>query len=78
MNPDSRFLGVGLFKIGFVGGTATGFGFAIGPFGNVLVSRFGIRAPVVLGVLMMTVAQELASIATQYWQLLLSQGIMFG
>ncbi|TFY64370.1 hypothetical protein EVJ58_g2652 [Rhodofomes roseus] len=74
----SCFLDVSLFKIGFVGGTAVGFGFAIGPFGNILVSKFGIRAPILLGVLMMAVALELASIATKYWELLLSQGIMFG
>ncbi|KAH9831426.1 major facilitator superfamily domain-containing protein [Rhodofomes roseus] len=78
-DTSSRFSNVtSLFKIGFVGGTATGFGFAVGPFGNVLVSRFGIRAPVLLGVLMMSVALQLASIATTYWELLLSQGIMFG
>ncbi|KAH9924765.1 major facilitator superfamily domain-containing protein [Fomitopsis serialis] len=75
---DSRFLDVSLFKIGFVGGTAVGFGFAVGPFGNILVAKFGIRAPILLGVLMMTVALMLASIATKYWELLLSQGIMFG
>ena len=71
-------MNVSLFKIGFVGGTAVGFGFAVGPFGNILVSKFGIRAPILLGVLMMSVALELASIATKYWELLLSQGIMFG
>ncbi|KAH9839860.1 major facilitator superfamily domain-containing protein [Rhodofomes roseus] len=76
--PDSRFVDVSLFKISFVGGTAVGFGFAVGPFGNILVSKFGIRAPILLGVLMMAVALELASIATKYWELLLSQGIMFG
>lgn len=55
-----------------------GFGFAAGPFGNILVSKFGIRAPMLIGVLMMSVALELASISHQYWELLLSQGIMFG
>ncbi|EPT01309.1 hypothetical protein FOMPIDRAFT_1120752 [Fomitopsis schrenkii] len=75
---DSRFLDVSLFKIGFVGGTSVGFGFAAGPFGNILVSKFGIRAPMLIGVLMMSVALELASISHRYWELLLSQGIMFG
>jgi hypothetical protein len=76
--PDSRFRDVGTFKLGFVGGCSVGFGFAVGPFSNILTSQFGIHVPIVLGVLLMAVALELASIAREYWQLLLSQGIMFG
>jgi hypothetical protein len=76
--PDSRFRDVSVFKLGFVGGCSVGFGFAVGPFSNILVSRFGIHVPILLGFLLMAVALELASIATEYWQLLVSQGIMFG
>lgn len=76
--PDSRFKDVSVFKLGFVGGCSVGFAFAIGPFSNILVGRFGVHVPVMMGVLLMTLALELASIATEYWQLLLSQGIMFG
>lgn len=43
-----------------------------------LITRLGIRAPVALGVLLMTFALEMASLATQFWQLLLSQGILWG
>jgi MFS family permease len=76
--PDSRFRDVGVFKLGFVGGCSVGFAFAFGPFSNILVSRFGVRVPILMGVFFMTLALELASVATEYWQLLLSQGIMFG
>jgi len=76
--PDSRFKDVSVFKLGFVGGCSVGFAFAIGPFSNILVARFGVHVPVMMGVLLMTLSLELASVATAYWQLLLSQGIMFG
>jgi hypothetical protein len=64
--------------MGFVGGTSVGFGFVVGPFSNLLVSKYGIRTPIFLGIILMAVALELASITTAYWQLLLSQGILFG
>jgi hypothetical protein len=76
--PDSPFHGVGAFNLGFVGGLSVGCGFLLGPFSNLLVSRFGVRTPVLLGVLLMALGLELASIATRYWELLLSQGVMFG
>ena len=76
--PDSRFRDVRTFKLGFVGGYSVGFGFAVGPSSNILTSQFGIHVPIVLGVVLMAVALELASIAREYWQLLLSQGILSG
>lgn len=77
-DPSSAFRNVGSFKLGFVTGTAAGFTFLVGPFSNVLVSRLGVRFPVGLGVVLMTIALELGSLATQFWQLLLSQGILWG
>ncbi|KZT09318.1 MFS general substrate transporter [Laetiporus sulphureus 93-53] len=77
-DESSPFHSISEFKLGFVGGCGMGFGFAIGPFSNILISKFGIRAPIIVGVLMIAVAFELASISTKYWQLLLSQGILFG
>jgi hypothetical protein len=76
--PDSRFRNISRFQLGFVGGSAVGFAFSIGPFSNILVARFGVRVPILMGVTLMTLALELASVATVYWQLLLSQGVMFG
>lgn len=55
-----------------------GFGFGIGPLANVLVRKWGVRAPVFVGFVVMAVAMELASIAKEFWELLLSQGILFG
>lgn len=48
------------------------------PTHQILTTRFGIRAPVALGVVLITVAMELASISTKYWHLFLSQGVMWG
>lgn len=78
MEPTSRFKDVSVFKLGFVGGCSVGFAFAVGPFSNILVAKFGVKVPILMGVFFMTLALELASVATEYWQLLLSQGIMFG
>ena len=77
-DPLSSFFGESVGKIGFVGGCAGGFAFAIGPFSNILVSRVGIHATIVIGVLLVSLSLMLASISTQFWQLLLSEGIMFG
>ncbi|GBE89506.1 major facilitator superfamily domain-containing protein [Sparassis latifolia] len=77
-NANSRFHNVGLFRLGFVGGCGMGFGFSVGPFSNIIITKFGVHASILLGVILISVAFELASISTQYWQLLLSQGIMFG
>lgn len=77
-DSSSPFLGVSLFKMGFVAGTAVGFSFCIGPFSNFLITRFGIRAPVAFGVFLMVFALEMASLSNQFWQLLLSQGILWG
>ncbi|KAF9061496.1 hypothetical protein BDP27DRAFT_1488115, partial [Rhodocollybia butyracea] len=76
-DPSSRFQQDSTFKIGFVGG-CSGLAFIIGPFSNILISKFGIHAPIILGVGTLVAALMLGSIAKTYWELLLSQGIMFG
>ncbi|OSX59972.1 hypothetical protein POSPLADRAFT_1059268 [Postia placenta MAD-698-R-SB12] len=75
---SSSFRNVSVLKLGFVGGCAMGFGFSFGPLSNVLVSKFGIRAPIALGILLIVISFELASISHKYWELFLSQGILFG
>ena len=66
IQPDSRFHDIGTFKLSFVEGCSAGFGFALGPFSNILTSQFGIHVPIVLGVVLMAVVLELASIAREY------------
>lgn len=78
IDPTSRFHSTTAFRLGFVGGCAAGFTSALGPIANILVGKFGIHAPMIVGIVMVAVSFELASISTQYWQLLMSQGIMFG
>ncbi|CCL98419.1 uncharacterized protein FIBRA_00416 [Fibroporia radiculosa] len=77
-SPSSTFHNDSVINLGFVGGCAMGFAFALGPFSNILTSHFGVRAPIIVGILLITVAFELASISRRFWELLLSQGIMFG
>ncbi|KAF9061494.1 major facilitator superfamily domain-containing protein [Rhodocollybia butyracea] len=78
INPSSRFQQDSTLKFGYVGGCSIGFAFMIGPFSNLLISKFGIHSPIILGVGTIAVALMLGSIAKTYWELLLSQGIMFG
>ncbi|CCM05470.1 uncharacterized protein FIBRA_07691 [Fibroporia radiculosa] len=77
-DPSSSFRDTSVFKLGFVGGCATGFAFIAGPFSNILVSKFGIHTPILIGVIFTAVSFELASISKRYWELLLSQGILLG
>ncbi|OSX58815.1 hypothetical protein POSPLADRAFT_1035912 [Postia placenta MAD-698-R-SB12] len=77
-NSTSRFQNISVFRLGFVGGCATGFAFLAGPFSNILVSNFGVHKTVLVGVIMVAISFELASIAKEYWELFLSQGLMFG
>ncbi|KZT63571.1 MFS general substrate transporter [Daedalea quercina L-15889] len=76
--PSSRFRDQSLARIGYVGGIGVGFTFIVGPFTNVLVTRLGMRATIALGVVLVATSFELASISDRYWQLLLSEGILFG
>jgi hypothetical protein len=78
VDESSRFRNVSLFDLGWIGGCSIGFGFITGPFNNILISKFGIRAPIILGIFLLCLSLQLASIAKKYWQVLLSQGIMFG
>jgi MFS family permease len=66
------------FNMGFVTGTAMGLLFVLGPFGNVLTSKFGVRVPIGMGIAIMTFALMMASLASRFYQLLLSQGILWG
>ncbi len=71
----------GFIFTSLIGGCAIGFAFACGPLANLFVRNFGVRVPVIVGVLAMTLALELGSLAngrTGWWQLLLSQGILYG
>lgn len=72
------FPGYGSLQLSFVGGIAVGFSFILGPIINILIARFGVKIPLMAGVILTCLGLELASLATQYWHLILSQGVMFG
>lgn len=51
---------------------------ASAPFMNHLSKRFNFNVPIVIGVIVVVIAQVFAGLSTRVWQLILSQGVMFG
>lgn len=62
----------------FVGGMNTCLGFASAPFVYLIKERFGVRAALGLGMFLQTCGYILASFATRFWQLFLTQGLLVG
>ncbi|KZT00376.1 MFS general substrate transporter [Laetiporus sulphureus 93-53] len=77
-DPSSHLRDRTVAQIGYIGGCSGGFTFAVGPLANILVSRVGVQFTVLCGVVLVSLSLMLASISMQYWQLLLSEGILFG
>ncbi|ORZ00828.1 major facilitator superfamily domain-containing protein [Syncephalastrum racemosum] len=50
----------------------------MGPFFQILVSKFGLTAVMIFGSVIATLGLELASLSTQIWHLYLTQGVLFG
>lgn len=48
------------------------------PFINYLSKRFNFKVPLVIGAVVLILAQIFAGLSTHIWQLFLTQGIMFG
>jgi MFS family permease len=78
-NSDaSPFHTAGTDLLGLIGGFGVGFSFLMGPVANLLLRKYGVRGPVALGVACMTIGLELGSLSNAWWQLMLSQGMLFG
>ena len=48
------------------------------PFINYLSKRFNFKVPLIIGVIVLVLAQIFAGLSTQIWELFLTQGVMFG
>ncbi|PWN91053.1 MFS general substrate transporter [Acaromyces ingoldii] len=73
-----QYHGLTSLRLGFLGGCSVGFAFICGPFGNMLIGAMGVRKCIGLGFFLMVFSLMMASIGRHFWNLLLSQGILFG
>ena len=51
---------------------------ACAPFVNYLSKRFNFKVPLVIGVIVLVLAQIFAGLSHRIWELFLTQGVMFG
>ncbi|KAI8638406.1 major facilitator superfamily domain-containing protein [Parasitella parasitica] len=66
------------FQLSFVGTILEVCVNLMGPLSQIIASRFGIKAVLIIGTLLATLGLELASLSTEIWQLYLTQGVLFG
>ncbi|KAL1920323.1 uncharacterized protein VTP21DRAFT_1469 [Calcarisporiella thermophila] len=64
--------------VSFIGSLGSSLLFSLGTFIPPLVSRIGTRGTMVIGMLLTTISQILASFATELWHIFLTQGFLFG
>lgn len=77
--PDSAYFpGTTTLQYSFVGGVSVGVALAISPVASLLNNRYGFRLPMLLGSFIELLAFILASFARTYWELFMTQGILFG
>ncbi|KAL1916219.1 uncharacterized protein VTP21DRAFT_5836 [Calcarisporiella thermophila] len=65
-------------QVSFIGSLAAALLFSMGPFVAPLVTIIGVRWTMAIGTMLSTLGLLLASFSTQYWQLFLTQGVLFG
>ncbi|KAJ3337953.1 hypothetical protein HDU93_000277 [Gonapodya sp. JEL0774] len=75
---NNIFPSTSLFQLAFVGSMNMAFQNIIGPFMGFIQDRLGNQLCVLAGAAMLTGSFILASFCTQFWQLLLTQGVMYG
>ena len=61
-----------------IGGFNYSMAMLVAPFVTILARRYGIKAPLIIGVALLSAAHLSASFSTRIWQLYLSQGILLG
>ncbi|KAH3669261.1 hypothetical protein OGAPHI_001382 [Ogataea philodendri] len=77
LNSDV-FPGTSKYEYGIVGGLTFGSGLTFGPLINFLVGKIGLKPTIGIGVVFQFVSLMLASFATKFWQLALTQGVWQG
>jgi len=66
------------FQLSFVGTILEVCVNLMGPLSQIIASRFGSKAVLIIGTILATLGLELASLSTEIWHLYLTQGVMFG
>ncbi|ODQ83252.1 hypothetical protein BABINDRAFT_159687 [Babjeviella inositovora NRRL Y-12698] len=72
------FPGATSFHYAMIGGLVIGTSLALSPFVFIFVSYLGLKPTMLLGIVIQTAGYMLASVATNIWQLFLTQGLMIG
>lgn len=75
---NDTFPGSTPLQYAFVGSLSLTCLLLVSPIATLAVNRYGIRPTMFCGVILETASLLLASIATQIWQLFLTQGVLFG
>lgn len=75
---DNYFQGGTQLRYAFVGGLSVAFGLLSAPAANYLSKRFGIKAPMLIGLLATTMGQCLAGLSQQFGSFIVLQGLVFG
>lgn len=77
-SEGSLFRGTTTLQYTFVGGISVGMALAMSPFATLLNNKFGYRVPMLLGCVLEATAFICASFARTFWELFMSQGVLFG
>ena len=75
---DGTFANATRLQYAFVGSLSLTAAMTVSPVATFAVQRFGIKAPMLAGVILEAASLFCASAANEFWQLALSQGILFG
>lgn len=75
---DDVFPGATALEYAFVGSLSVSCALGVSPLATVSTRKFGTRPTMMVGVVLEAASLILASLATEIWQLFLTQGILFG
>ena len=75
---NDTFTGTSHLQYAFVGSLSLGATLATSPLATAAVRIYGTKPALFFGIILQTASLILASFASKYWQLLLTQGVMFG
>lgn len=75
---NDTFPGASHLQYAFVGSLSLGATLGVSPLATAAVRKYGTKPTLMFGIVLQTASLILASFASKYWQLLLTQGLLFG